>query len=106
VITPDARNGVIHQAQQDRMVRDTLILQKVNGAHRAAFKHKFPGQCEHIMRLVAERLQAMVTKKPSDLGDPDTWVASAAEIRDLSESLYYMSVISKQYPVEDIDESN
>lgn len=96
---PDVRNSMINQAQQDRIARDTIILQKVNRVHREAFKQKFPGQCEHIMRLTAERLQAVLTNKPQDLTDPATWVSSAAEIRDLSEALYYLSRISQNYPV-------
>jgi hypothetical protein len=97
--TPEVRNGIIDQAQQQRMVRDTLILQKVNKAHRDAFRLKFPAQAEHIMRLTAERLQAVLTNKPANLADPETWVSTAAEIRDLSEALYYLSVISKDNPI-------
>ena len=95
----DVRNGMIDQAQQQRMVRDTLILQKVNKAHRDAFKLKFPAQAEHIMRLTAERLQAVLTNKPADMADPETWVSTASEIRDLSEALFYLSIISKDNPI-------
>ena len=95
---PDIRNGMIDQAQQQRIARDTLILQKVNRAQRDAFKLKFPGQCEHVMRLTAERLQAVLTNKPQDMANPETWVSTAAEIRDLSEALYYLALISKDYP--------
>lgn len=104
--TPVVRDAMIDQAQEQRRVRDTLILQKVNRAHREAFKSRFPGQIEHIMRLTAERLQAMLTSKPKELADPSTWVSTAAEIRDLSESLYYLGHISKLYPMEQEDESN
>lgn len=100
MITPEIRDGAIHQAQQERMARDTLILQKVNGAHREAFKQRFPGQVEHCMRLTAERLQAILTRKPTDLSDPDTWNSSAAEIASLSEALWHLSVISQIYPLE------
>jgi hypothetical protein len=93
------RDGQIHQAQQERMARDTLIMQKVNKAHREAFKTRFPGQVEHILRLTAERLQAMLTAKPADLSDPETWVSTATEIRDLSEALYYLAYINKEHPV-------
>lgn len=95
----DIKRGIIDQAQQQRMERDTIILQKVNRAHRDAFKLKFPAQAEHIMRLTAERLQAILTNKPSDLADPETWVSTATEIRDLSEALYYLSKITREYPV-------
>jgi hypothetical protein len=97
--TPDIRNGMINQAQQERLTRDTLILQKVNKAHREAFKLKFPAQAEHVMRLTAERLQAVLTNKPANLSDPETWVSTAAEIRDLSEALFYLAQISKDNPV-------
>jgi len=98
-VQPDIRDGLINQAQQQRITRDTLILQKVNRAHREAFKQKFPGQLEHVMRLTAERLQAMLVNKPDNLADPETWVSTAAEIRDLSEALYYLALISKDHPV-------
>jgi hypothetical protein len=96
---PTMRDGHIFQAQQERIVRDTLIMQKVNKAHREAFKTRFPGQVEHILRLTAERLQAMLTAKPTDLANPETWVSTAAEIRDLSEALYYLAYINKEHPV-------
>ena len=104
---PTVRDGMIHQAQQERMVRDTLVLQKINKAHRESFTIRFPVACEHMMRLTQERLQAILTAKPKDLTDPDTWVATAGEIRDLTEALYYLSLISKEYPIvkEDQNES-
>jgi hypothetical protein len=98
--TPEVRDGIIHQAQQERMVRDTVILQKVNAAHREAFKQRFPGQVEHCMRLTAERLQAILTRKPTDLADPETWTSTADEIAKLSEALWHLSVISQIYPME------
>lgn len=58
----DQRDGMIHQAREARAAKDTLILQKVNASHREAFIQKFPGQCEHIMRLIAERLQLGLRK--------------------------------------------
>jgi len=100
------RDGDIFQAQQERMTRDTLIMQKVNGAHREAFKHRFPGQLEHIQRLIAERLQAILTRKPTDLADPATWTSTADEIARLSEALWHVSVISQIYPMETADEPN
>ena len=83
----EARDGMIHAAQQERITRDTLIMQKVNGVHREAFLKRFPGQIEHCMRLTAERLQAILTKKPTDLSDPSTWNCTAEEIRDLTMAL-------------------
>jgi len=103
---PDVRNGMINQAQQERITRDTLIMQKVNAAHREAFKTRFPGQVEHCMRLTAERLQAILTKKPTDLADPDTWTSTADEIAKLSEALWHLSVISQIYPMETKDDEH
>jgi hypothetical protein len=100
---PDVRNGMIQQAQQERMVRDTLIMQKVNHAHREAFKSRFPGQIEHILRLTAERLHNVLLKKPEDLGDPETWTATASEIRDLSEALHFLVEINKAFPFQTED---
>ena len=50
------------QVLEAKRVQDTLIMQKVNSAHREAFQQKFHGQCEHIMRLIAERLQLGLKK--------------------------------------------
>lgn len=78
-------------------VQDVKILQKVNAAHREAFKEKFPGQCEHCMRLTAERLQAVLTKRAStDPADPATWAASAREIADLAIALNYLHDIQQR----------
>ena len=96
---PEVRDGMIRQASQERMVRDTIIMQKVNGAQREAFKTRFPGQVEHCMRLTAERLQAILTKKPADLTDTASWTGSAAEIQHLSEALYALTKINREYPV-------
>jgi len=86
--------------KEEQMVQDTIILQKVNKVHREAFKEKFPGQVEHCMRLTAERLQAILTKKPTDMANPETWDCTASEIHDLSHGLYYLSIISQHFPVE------
>ena len=102
----EVRDGMIHQAQQERMTRDTVIMQKVNAAHREGFKVRFPGQVEHCMRLTAERLQAILTRKPSDLADPATWTSTADEIAKLSEALWHLSVISQIYPMEIADDQH
>jgi len=104
--TPEVRDGMIHQAQQDRIVRDTLIMQKVNGAHRDAFLKRFPGQIEHCMRLTAERLQAILTRKPTDLADPATWNCTAEEIRDLTVALDKLAHLHHAYPMETTNEPN
>ena len=97
---PTVRDGMIHQAQQERIVRDTVIMQKVNHAHREGFKSRFPGQIEHCMRLTAERLQAILTKKPADLADPTTWNCTAQEIRDLAVALDKLAHLHHAYPIE------
>ncbi len=64
-MTPGNRDQMIRIAQEQadaRRVQDTLIAQKVGATHRAAFKEKFPGQVEHCMRLIAERLQKGLAK--------------------------------------------
>ena len=95
------RDTEIKRATEERLVKDTIILQKVNKVHREAFKTRFPGQIEHCMRLTAERLQAILTNKPSDLSNPETWSATAREIHDLSHGLYYLSILNQHYPIEE-----
>ena len=100
------RDGMIHQAQQERMVRDTLISQKINASHREGFKARFPGQIEHCMRLTAERLQAILTRKPTDLADPATWNSTTEEIANLAQALYNLSKINREYPMEITDDQH
>jgi hypothetical protein len=95
-----AKDKEIARATEERQVRDTIIMQKVNHAHREAFKTRFPGQVEHCMRLTAERLQALLTKKPSDMTDTSTWNGTPDELLSLSHSLYYLSIMNQHYPVE------
>lgn len=95
----DAKRAIIDQAQEQRIAKDTLILQKVNAAHREAFKTRFPGQVEHCMRLTAERLHKMLLKSSADLGDPATWVANSGEIRDMATTLHLLNQINQQFPV-------
>lgn len=102
--TPEVRDGLVHQAQQERMIRDTMIMQKVNAAHRESFKTRFPGQVEHVLRLTAERLQAVLTRKPTDLADPATWNCTAEEIYHLSEALYALTKINREYPTVGVSE--
>lgn len=100
------RDGDIFQAQEAARARDTMILQKVNGAHREAFLKRFPGQIEHCMRLTAERLQAILTRKPTDLADPSTWNCTAEEIRDLTVALDKLAHLHHAYPMESSNEPN
>ena len=99
-VNRQVRDGQKHQLEQDAMVRDTLIMQKINGALREAFKFRFPGQVEHCMRLTAERLQAILTRKPTDLADPTTWNCTAEEIRDLAVALDKLAHLNHAYPME------
>jgi hypothetical protein len=101
-----ARDSMINQAQQERLARDTKIMQKVNAAHREGFKTRFPGQCEHMMRLITERLQSVLAAKPSDLTKPATWDTTPTEIADLAEALWHLTVISQMYPTEESNEPN
>jgi hypothetical protein len=76
--------------------QDVKILQKVGAAQREAFREKFPGQCEHILRLTAERLQAVLTKRAdTDPGRPETWSATAREIADLAIALNHIYEIDQ-----------
>jgi len=53
---------MIDQQAEAERAADTRINQKVNRAYREAFEAKFPDQCQHIMRLMAERLQQGLRK--------------------------------------------
>ena len=76
--------------------RDIPILQKVGAVQREAFREKFPGQLEHCLRLTAERLQAVLTKRAdTDPAQPATWSASAREIADLAIALNYLHDIQR-----------
>lgn len=90
----EARDGVIRQAQEDAKVRETLILQKINASHRVAFNEKFPGQLEHILRLLTERLQSGLDKRDGVVvDDSKTWKLNSTELKDLSqalEAIYYV----------------
>jgi hypothetical protein len=57
---------MIDQQLEAARVQDVKIQQKLGAAHREAFQQKFPGQVEHCMRLVAERLQSGL-RKDSDM---------------------------------------
>jgi hypothetical protein len=59
------KDEAIKQAREQAdaiRVQETLIQQKVGEAHRHAFREKFPGQIEHCMRLITERLQQGLRK--------------------------------------------
>ena len=78
----------------ERQVLDTRILQKVNHAHREAFQEKFPGQCEHILRLITERLHFGLDKRDGvRVNDPDTWILTADEIAQLAVAMNQINQI-------------
>ena len=79
---------------QQRLVQDTKILQKVNRVHREAFLEKYPSQVEHCLRLVMERLQAGLDKRDGcDITDPETWRMTTLELRDLAETAHQLNEI-------------
>jgi hypothetical protein len=92
----DIRDSVIRQAQQQAKTSDTLIMQKINASHRVAFADKFPGQLEHILRLLTERLQAGLDKRDGVVvEDVSTWKLSPTELKHLSQSLEAIYFVRK-----------
>jgi hypothetical protein len=78
----------------EKQVLDTRILQKVNGAHREAFQEKFPGQLEHILRLITERLHLGLDKRDGvRVTEPNTWLLSADEILALASAMNQINSI-------------
>jgi len=83
-----ARDAEIRRATEAAKVSDTLILQKINASHRVAFAEKFPGQIEHILRLLTERLQAGLDKRDGvDVTDPDTWKMHPDELAAMARAI-------------------
>lgn len=84
---PDYRPE-IRAAIAAKQTQDVKIAQKVMAAHREAFHGRFPGQIEHCLRLITERLQQCLIKPEGmDLADPITWPASPDDILALSRSI-------------------
>jgi len=78
----------------DAVVQDLKILGKIGAAQRGAFMEKFPGQCEHILRLIAERLHAGLDKRVGVvLTNPDTWTLTCEEIEQLAHAMYTINEI-------------
>lgn len=95
---PTLRDGMIHAAVEARRVDDTKIMQKVNAVNREAFIQRFPGQIEHMMRLVSERLQFCLHKHDSVvLDNPDTWPATPAELASLSQALCNLDQLHQRW---------
>jgi len=89
-------NPAEKQRRDEQLIADTKILQKVNAAHRDAFSSKFPGQVEHCLRLVTERLQAGLDKRDGVVIDnSNTWKLSSAELADLAEAAKHLHDIRK-----------
>ena len=81
-----------------RQADDVKIMQKVNAAHRDAFGTKYPGQVEHCLRLVMERLQAGLDKRDGcDISNPATWRMSTAEITDLAQAAHLLDTIRRGF---------
>jgi len=92
----DHKEQEIRKAQEASKVRETLILQKINASHRVAFAEKFPGQLEHILRLITERLQTGLDKRDGVVvEDSTTWKLSPTELKDLSQALEAIYFVRK-----------
>lgn len=92
-----ARDSEIRRATEQAKVSDTLILQKINASHRVAFAEKFPGQIEHILRLLTERLQAGLDKRDGvELDNPDTWKMTCKELADLSIAIHHAYIVKEK----------
>jgi len=77
-----------------KQTQDVKIMQKVNAVNRDAFLIKYPGQVEHCLRLVMERLQAGLDKREGvDIANPDTWRMSTEEIQDLAQAAHLLNTI-------------
>lgn len=101
-INRDVRDADIRQATERRRADDAKIMAKVNAVNREAFVTKFPGQIEHSMRLVAERLANLLYKGPDVvLNDPMTWPGSATEIAALSQSLWHLEQVRQAWPTQE-----
>ena len=96
------RDGMINSAVETRRADETKIMQKVNAANREAFVQRLPGQLEHTMRLVMERLQHCLNKDAyTVLNTPSTWVAQPDEIAALSASLWHLEQVRHFWPIEE-----
>lgn len=99
-MTADLRDGMIHNAVETRRARDVKIMQGINQAHREAFVVRLPGQIEHSMRLIAERLIACLAKpEGTQLEDPGTWPARADEIQNLTQALWQLEQLRLHWPI-------
>ena len=76
----------------DKVKADYKIAEKIALGQSAVFRNRFPGQIEHVLRLLTERLQAGLDKNNGVVIDnPGTWRMTALELSDLAkavESIY------------------
>jgi hypothetical protein len=94
------RDGMIHNAVEARRVDETKIMQKVNLANREAFTQRFPGQLEHSMRLINERLMNCLNKPEGiDLSRPETWPATTDDLLALSYALRNLEEVRRTWPI-------
>jgi hypothetical protein len=78
---------------------DVKMMQKVNHTLRDAFVAKYPGQVEHCLRLVMERLQAGLDKRDNvDVAKPETWRMSTVELQELAHTAYLLNEIRSTFP--------
>lgn len=67
---------------------------------RNTFTEKFPGQCEHILRLITERLHLCLDKRDgSDPADPDSWRLNSQEIESLATAMYRVNTVRQSLNV-------
>jgi len=86
------------QELAQKQTADVKILQKVNAASREAFGVKYPGQVEHCLRLIMERLQAGLDKRDGiDVARPETWRMSTVEILDLTHAAQLLNEIRRGF---------
>jgi hypothetical protein len=99
-VSQELRDATIHAAVETRRARDVKIMQGINQAHREAFVVRLPGQIEHSMRLIAERLIACLGKPEGcQLDTPSTWPASADDIHSLTQALWQLEQLREHWPI-------
>lgn len=76
---------------QERLVLEAKIQGKINAVHRGAFREKFPTQVEHVLRLIAERLQLGLNKNSAD-------TLNHTDVALLAEALRNVYEIYKEQP--------
>jgi len=88
----------VMDSEQIKLISETRILQKVNRLHREAFADKYPGQVEHCLRLVMERLQVGLDKRDGvDIANPATWRLNTLEINELAQAAHQLNQIRRDF---------